>query len=113
MGTQYLPHPILPLVDQARHGNALGRTFLLYHYIQREEGRSRDARHALAEYLVEYAELCDEHLGETLAAVQLTDHQGDHTVQQYQTLTETVRAVEQAIRENIEARRHLWFFPIQ
>ena len=92
-----LPRPILPLVDQARHGTALGRTFLIYYHIQREERRIRNLRYALAEYLIEYFELCEEHLNQTLAAVQLTDHQLDSLVHQYQALEATVRSVEDAI----------------
>ena len=106
-----LPRPFFPLVNP-RHGTALGRTFIIYHHLQRAERRIRDLRHALAEYLVDYSELCEEHLNQTLLAVQLTDHQIDSLVLQYQALEATVRLVEDAIRENREARRQLWFFPL-
>ena len=104
-----LPHPIIPLANP-RHGTPLGRTFLLYHHLLREEHRIRELRHSLAEYLVEYAALVEENLTQTLWSVQLTDHQVDSLVEQYRALEETSRSVENAIRENAEARRQLWFF---
>ena len=104
-----LPHPILP-IDHPRHGTPLGRAFLLYHQLQREEHRIRELRFRFAEYLVEYSEIVDTHLAQTLQAVQLTDHQVDSLVEQYRTLEESSRSVANAIRENGEARRQLWFF---
>ena len=102
--------PLLLPGTSTANGSTNGRAFRLYYQLQREARRIRESCFQLAEYLVDFAEFREYHLGETLAAVQLTDCQADVYGRQCEAVTAASRYCETATQNNFESRHHLWFF---
>ena len=92
-----------------------GAKTLRYQYfaLQRAEHQLREARHRLAENILDWSEGLEFHDWETLRAVNQFDGLNERFNQQWNEIQYTSRFLERTYAYNGRARRFLWNFPFE